>query len=523
MLNINNNTANMKREILVRIAKLQLEGKLEEGVHFIPREMVPRDAKPIRCCVFHDREIIRMRTIARMGISVENIDEERTLASFAKEALERPKPTWPMLTVLHEACNACVKAHYMVTNACQGCDARPCMVNCPKNCIHVEHHAHIDESACINCGKCMENCPYHAIIKIPVPCEEACPVGAISKDESGREKIDYHKCIFCGNCMRECPFGAMMGKSQLVDVIKHLMKKSEANSKIANSGNANSQEKNSANENSISENPPKKIVALYAPAIAAQFKAAPGQLEAALKAAGFDRVWEVAIGADICADNEAREFEERMARGDKMMTSSCCPAYVRAVRRHVPALTECISETKTPMHYTAELAKKADPGCITVFIGPCLAKRREGFDDEMVDYVLSTLDLESLFIAKEIDVSKMQPEEISIIPTASGRNFAKSGGVAEAVEVRLKDKSILRAAKINGLTKSGMKMLNAYGMINSGKIPSKPDTPNLIEVMACEGGCIGGPSIIKNVKEAEVQLQKYVEAGAANTTNGGTK
>ena len=246
-------------------------------------------------------------------------------------------------------------------------------------------------------------------------------------------------------------------------------------------------------------------------------------MEAALKAAGFDRVWEVAIGADICADNEAREFEERMARGDKMMTSSCCPAYVRAVRRHVPALAECISETKTPMHYTAELAKKADPGCITVFIGPCLAKRREGFDDEMVDYVLSTLDLESLFIAKEIDVSKMQPEETSIIPTASGRNFAKSGGVAEAVEVRLKDKSILRAAKINGLTKSGMKMLNAYGMINSGKIPLKPDTPNLIEVMACEGGCIGGPSIIKNVKEAEIQLQKYVEAGAANTTNGGTK
>ena len=519
MLNINNNTANMKREILVRIAKLQLEGRLEEGVHFIPREMVPRDAKPIRCCVFHDREIVRMRTIARMGISVENVDEERTLASFAKEALERPKPTWPMLTVLHEACNACVKAHYMVTNACQGCDARPCMVNCPKNCIRVERHAHIDESACINCGKCMENCPYHAIIKIPVPCEEACPVGAISKDESGREKIDYHKCIFCGNCMRECPFGAMMGKSQLVDVIKHLMKKSNANSESANLQTGISAEKNSANENSIPESSPKKVVALYAPAIAAQFKAVPGQLEAALKAAGFDRVWEVAIGADICADNEAREFEERMAHGDKMMTTSCCPAYVRAVRRHVPALAECISETKTPMHYTAELAKKADPGCITVFIGPCLAKRREGFDDEMVDYVLSTLDLESLFIAKEIDVSKMQAEEISTIPTASGRNFAKSGGVAEAVEVRLKDKSILRAAKINGLTKSGMKILNAYGMINSGKIPSKPDTPNLIEVMACEGGCIGGPSIIKNVKEAEMQLQKYVEAGADNTTN----
>ncbi len=81
MLNINNNTANVKREILVRIAQLQLEGKLEEGVHFIPREMVPRDKPPLRCCIFHDREIIRMRTIARMGISVENIDEERGFES----------------------------------------------------------------------------------------------------------------------------------------------------------------------------------------------------------------------------------------------------------------------------------------------------------------------------------------------------------------------------------------------------------------------------------------------------------
>lgn len=483
MLNINNNTANVKREILVRIASLQLSGKLEEGVHFIPREMVPRDKPSLRCCIFHDREIIRMRTIARMGISVENIDEERTLASFAKEALEREKPTWPMLTVLHEACNACVKAHYMVTNACQGCDARPCKLNCPKQAISINQKAQINESLCINCGKCLENCPYHAIIKIPVPCEEACPVGAISKDENGYERIDYHKCIFCGNCMRECPFGAMMSKSQLVDVIKHIMKKE------------------------------KKVVALYAPAIASQFDSVPGQLENAFIKAGFDKTLEVAIGADICADNEAKEFEERMARGDKMMTTSCCPAYVRAVKKHVPSLAQCISETRSPMHYTAEIAKKEDPNCITVFIGPCLAKRREGYDDEMVDYVLSTADIEALFIAKEIDVSTMDVVEEKTIPTASGRNFAKSGGVIDAVSLRISDKTILRPAKINGLTKSGMKMLNAYGLINSGKISSKPDTPNLIEVMACEGGCIGGPSIRKNVKQAEIQLDKYVNAG----------
>lgn len=486
MLNINNNTSNIKREILVRIAKLQLQGKLEEGVHFIPREMAPRDKPPLRCCIFHDREILRMRVLARMGISVENIDEEATLGSFAKQALEREKPTWPMLTVLDEACNGCVKAHYMVTNACQGCYARPCMVNCPRKAITVDRRATIDEKLCINCGKCMENCPYHSIIKIPVPCEEACPVGAISKDEKGHEKIDYHKCIFCGNCMRECPFGAMMDKSQLVDVIKHIMNC-------------------------------KKVVALYAPSIASQFKVTPGQLESSLIAAGFNRVWEVAIGADICADNEAREFEERMARGDKMMTTSCCSAYVRAVHKHVPALIPCVSETRSPMHYTAEIAKKADPDCITVFIGPCLAKKREGFDDDLVDYVITVEEISALFEAREINVAEMDKRHETIIPTASGRNFARSGGVMEAVALRLKDKSILRPAKINGLSKAGMKVLNAYGLINSGKIPAKPDTPNLIEVMSCEGGCIAGPSVITNVKQAELQLEKYVQDGSANT------
>lgn len=487
MLNINNNTSTIKREVLVRIAKLQLEGKLEEGVHFIPREMAPKDRKPYRCCIYHDRELLRMRVLARMGLSVENIDEERTLSSFAKEALEREKPTWPMLTVLHDACNSCVKTHYMVTNACQGCYARPCMVNCPKKAIHIEHHAHINEELCINCGLCMQNCPYHAIIKIPVPCEEACPVGAIKKGENGYEEIDYDKCIFCGNCMRECPFGAMMDKSQLVDVIRHIMEKK------------------------------KKVVAMYAPSIASQFKAVPGQLEAALLKAGFDKVWEVAIGADICADKESKEFEERMARGDKMMTTSCCSAYVRAVQIHVPDLVGCVSETRSPMHYTAEIAKKADPDCITVFIGPCLAKRREGFDDELVDYVLSIEEISSLFEAKEIEVETMDKSPESIIPTASGRNFAKSGGVLEAVTLRLTDKTILRPAKINGLSKSGMKVLKSYGLMNSGKIPCPPTAPNLIEVMACEGGCIAGPCAIVNTKQAELQLDKYVKTGAQDT------
>ena len=489
-MNINNNANKVKKELLVRIAKLQFAGKLDSReINKIPAEMRPSGAAPIGCCIPHDRELLRMRILARMGISVENYNDLNDLDTYAKEALEREKPTWPMITVLHEACNGCVKQNFMVTNACQGCFARPCMVNCPKGAITVIHHAHIDATKCIHCGLCEQNCPYHAIIKITVPCEAACPVGAISKGEDGHEVIDFHKCIYCGKCMIECPFGAMMDKSQMVDVIKHIM------------------------------NEKKHVVALYAPSIASQFRASSGQLEQGFLKAGFSKVIEVARGADITADKEAKEFEERMKNGDKLMTTSCCSAYVRAVHIHVPELDPCVSETRSPMHYTAELAKKEDPDCVTVFIGPCLAKRREGFDDEYVDYVITAEELRAMFVAKSIDVSKLDPVVHDIdkekLPSSTARNFAKTGGVAEAVKCRLDDPSIVKLDVINGLDKAGMKKLKMYGDIQAGKIKAPANAGNLVEVMSCEGGCIAGPFVINKVPVANMQLGKYVSEAEA--------
>jgi [FeFe] hydrogenase (group B1/B3) len=484
MLNINNHTSRLKREILVRIAQLQFEGKLAEGVHDIPRKLAPVGGNSIRCCIYHDREILRHRVIAWLGCGLENYNDEKRLAEYVHEALAREKPTWPILTVLDLACNSCVRSHYMVTNACQACVARPCVLNCGKKAIEIKQgKAVIDSEKCANCGMCLQNCPYFAIIKIPVPCEEGCPVGAITKNEDGRECIDSDKCITCGNCMSECPFGAMMDKGQLVDVIKHIMNK-------------------------------KNVVALYAPTAAAQFRVESGKFEGALLAAGFSNVVEVALGADITADSEAVEFTERMERGDKMMTTSCCPAYVRAVHRHVPELTDCIPSTRTPMHYAAEIAKKEYPNCITVFIGPCLAKRLEGMNDDLVDYVISIEELGALFVAKEIDVAEAAPAPSNKLPTSTGRNFAKSGGVAQAIKARLKDPSILKVALIDGLDKAGMKSLAEFGKIKTGKLPHADDTPNLIEVMSCQGGCIAGPSVITNPKVALSQLAKYAESGA---------
>ena len=495
MLNTNNNAAALKKDILVEMARLQLEGKLlspetADEIEKIPLELIPDGSVPVRKNLAEDRDIVRTRIVANLGHSVEDYDPKKPLAEYVKEAYEREKPTWPMLTMIQSACHACVKPHYFPTDACQACLARPCKMNCPKKAIEVTDRARIDYKKCISCGLCAQNCPYHAIIKTVVPCEEACPVGAISKGTDGKETIDYDKCIFCGKCMSNCPFSAMMGKSQLFDGIKHIMNG-------------------------------EKVVAMYAPAIGAQFKGTkPGQLEGALIQAGFSKVWEVALGADITADKEAAEFKERIERGDKMMTTSCCPAYVRAVKIHVPELAPCISETKSPMIYTGEVAKKADPDCITVFIGPCLAKRREGFDSEIIDYVLSVEEVDALFTAKNIEIKNAPVRPEKYVPTVSGRNFAKTGGVAESVRLRLKDKSILRPAVINGLDKAGMKILAGYGQINAGKIPAPENCPNLIEVMACEGGCIGGPSVITNPKLGNGLLMLYANAGTKPDESG---
>ncbi|HQB89556.1 MAG TPA: 4Fe-4S binding protein, partial [Treponemataceae bacterium] len=194
----NNNAALVKRELLIALISAMLDDRLESDIDRIPYEMTSApDYEPIRCCVQHDRQILKTRLLARLGFSVEDYSDDGTpLAVYAKQALERTGVTGPILTVLDDACNACVKARYLVTNACQGCLARPCMMNCPKKAVRVvDGRAVIDTDLCVSCGICMRECPYHAIIEVPVPCERACPVGAVSKDEQGKERIDYSKCV----------------------------------------------------------------------------------------------------------------------------------------------------------------------------------------------------------------------------------------------------------------------------------------------------------------------------------------
>ncbi|HOV14082.1 MAG TPA: monomeric [FeFe] hydrogenase [Spirochaetota bacterium] len=481
-----NKTIYLRREIITRIAKLLFEDKLAEEIDKLPMQMIKKEDKPIRCCIYKDRELIKYRTIASLGFSLENEYEidNNLLSDYAKIALKRDNPTFPILTFIDEACKACVRTNYFVTNVCRNCVDKPCMGNCPKNAIEISediNQAKIIPEKCINCGICMKVCPFHSIVYVPVPCEESCPVGAISKDAQGKEDIDYSKCIFCGKCRSACPFGAIMEKSQIIDVISHIKSKN-------------------------------KTVAMIAPSIIGQFPGDIKNIVYGLKKVGFDYVVEVALGADITAKVESEEFVERITKGDNLMGTSCCPAYIESVKKHSKAFLPFVSHAKTPMAYTAEIVREKYPDCITVFIGPCIAKKHEGINNDKIDYVLTFEEIESMFKAKDIDFSIWEnstnnlKEELDIKEaTKIGREFPVTSGVSNAVKdslSNLNSKIELKPVLVNGLNKQNVKLLNIYG---SGNCPG-----NLVEVMSCEGGCIAGPGVITKPQNSRKKLEEFL-------------
>lgn len=477
MLPQKNNVAPLRNRIIVKVAESFINNRFDDADN-IPAEIMPDGTRPYHASLEVDRNIIRQLVLAIMGFSPD--DEKNStlsLKEYGKKALQREKLLPSKLSVITDACAACMKQQHVVTNFCRGCIARPCQVNCPKGAISFTeaNRAQINPELCINCGICMNSCPYNAIIKVPVPCEDSCPVGAITKDENGKEHIDNSICISCGKCLRSCPFGAIVEPYQIIDVLK-LLKDSN-----------------------------KKVAAMLAPAVLGQFSGSINNLIGAMKKLGFDSVFEVAVGADITTEKEAAEFIERMEKGDKFMTTSCCHAYFRAAKTSVPEIAPFVSETHTPMYYAAEKIKQEHPDFVTVFVGPCYAKRVEAEDDPFVDYVITFEELGAMFDADKIKVDESEPLEFTEISCYQGRQFPVSGGVAGAVKSLVEGKAEMRAETVDGLTKEGLKTLKRYAL--------KGCDSNMIEVMCCEGGCVAGPGCLAMPRKAALAVDKYVKTG----------
>ncbi|WP_430812614.1 MULTISPECIES: monomeric [FeFe] hydrogenase [unclassified Carboxylicivirga] len=482
-----NNAVITKRELLVRLLQLLNNDALLDQIDRIPLEMRPRTNSPIRCCVHKDRAVIKYKIMALLGFNIaDEVDELSPLRSYAEQAIKGYTQNGNFLTVVDEACSSCVQVNYTVSNLCQGCEGRPCQVNCPKDAIMVINgKATIDHQKCVNCGICQKACPFHAIAYLPVPCEESCPVKAIRKNSDGIEEINFESCIHCGKCMMACPFGAISEKSQILNLFYNITYKNE------------------------------KIVAMVAPAILSQFKADAAQILNGIKAAGFDEVMEVAEGANLTTQHETHELLERLKDGAPFMTTSCCPSYVQFAEKHVPALQPYISHTPSPMAYTAAMARERFPKHKVVFIGPCLAKRTEAYKNPNIDYVITTEELGALFTALKIDVSGMTNE--AAIPAdlkPESRAYAAAGGVTRAIQSQLDAKAPMQSMLINGIDKKNIRLLKSL----PGK---KTETPAFYEVMACEGGCINGPVNIaplriseKKIREAVMELESQTVAVA---------
>ncbi len=144
-----------------------------------------------------------------------------------------------------------------------------------------------------------------------------------------------------------------------------------------------------------------------------------------------------------------------------------------------------------------------------LFRSPCVAKRREAMQNPNIDYVLNYEELGAWFIALNVQVAACDEAEFRKESSAEARNFAVTGGVAAAVNALLDDDKKAQAHVINGLDKQAIRDLKKFA--KNGKC----ELGNLIEVMACPGGCLGGSSTVNAYKPALKQLTGYVNESPA--------
>lgn len=364
-----------------------------------------------------------------------------------------------------------------------------------------------DPNKCVLCGDCVR------------VCKEIQTVGAIDFVQRGSNTIvgpAYGKsladveCVYCGQCVSVCPVGALTPRPETEEVWEAI------------------------------NNPEKVVVAQIAPAvrvaIGEEFGLEPGtvstgQMVAALKRIGFDQVYDTSFTADLTVIEETTEFISRKLKGEKLpQFTSCCPGWVKFAEQYYPELLENLSSCKSPQQMFGSLAKEMLPSIlkvkkenlVVVSIMPCTAKkfeakREEFIHNEMadVDHVITTEGLSKMIAETGIQFNKITPESFDLplgFKTGAGVLFGNSGGVSEAVlryayekltgetlsKVDFKmvrGKEGIRTAEVE-LGKVKLKLGVVHSLKNARQIcdeVKKGETDyDLIEVMACPGGCING-------------------------------
>jgi NADH-quinone oxidoreductase subunit G len=364
-----------------------------------------------------------------------------------------------------------------------------------------------DPNKCVLCGDCVR------------VCHEVQGVGAIDFAFRGvrtavmpayGKDLSAVDCVNCGQCARVCPTGAITPRSEVEAVWKDL------------------------------DGRRKTVVAQIAPAVRVALGemfglepgvTASGQMVGALRAMGFAKVFDTAFTADLTVVEEAEEFLARFAKGERLpQFTSCCPGWVTYAEQYHPELLEHLSTCRSPQQMFGALAKEAlceelklkREDLVVVSIMPCTAKkfeaRREEFSKDGVpdvDHVITTQELARMIEERGLQFRHIEPESFDMpfgFKTGAGVIFGNSGGVSEAVLRYAGEKLGLTGAKtceflaVRGeqgvrevSVKAGGKTLRlavVSGLANAKRLIEKARKGesgyDLIEVMACPGGCIGG-------------------------------
>lgn len=236
------------------------------------------------------------------------------------------------------------------------------------------------------------------------------------------------------------------------------------------------------------------------------------QVIRAIQTGEFADVFEVAIGADLCAVQEAEDFISEVPEKLPFMATSCCPAWSMMAKKLFPEYKNCISMALTPMTLTARLIKSQHERAKVVFVGPCAAKKLEAMRNDIrsdVDFVLTFEEMAGIFDAKHVDIENMEedPEGVNDA-SADGRNFAVAGGVAKSVVNVIKERypdQEIRVANAEGL-KECRKLLT---LAKAGKYNGY-----LLEGMACPGGVLREPELCSPSKNRRLPSDRMPQGPA---------
>lgn len=384
-----------------------------------------------------------------------------------------------------------------------------------------------DPNKCILCGACVRACQEfqgHAVLGFANRGSKT-----VVQPMNGRilAAVD---CVFCGQCQAVCPTGALTVKSNIDEVWDVL------------------------------NNPEKKVVVQVAPsvrvAIGEMFgmKAGEntiGKIYAALRRLGFDLIFDTNFSADLTITEEATEFVERLTKGGILpMFTSCCPAWVRYMETQHPDMLGHLSSCKSPQGMLSPVLKDILPkyhegyskdNLVVVSIMPCTAKKYEAKREQLringipeTDIVLTTQEFARMLKEAGIKFDELKDENADS-PfgqySGAGTIFGASGGVAEAA-VRtayyyvtgenISNTDIIEMRGVDQTSRSKTVKLDIKGkevvvrvvstLVEAEKaikeIQDGSANFQLLEVMACPGGCVNGGGQPHSRKDAQIKVER---------------